>query len=129
MRRRVDKAPSIYNHMVVDSLSTTFSALSDPTRRAILSALMMRPASITELARPFGMSQQAISKHLACLERAQLVEKRRDGRQQVCYLVPGPLRDAANWVEPYRQHWEDAFSRLDGVLRTAAQRRRVRKNQ
>ena len=115
--------------MVVDSLSTTFSALSDPTRRAILSSLMLRPASITELAQPFGMSQQAISKHLACLERAQLVEKRRNGRQQVCYLVPGPLRDAANWVELYRQHWEDAFSRLDGVLRTAAQRRRVRKNQ
>ena len=84
---------------------------------------------MTELAQPFGMSQQAVSKHLAYLERAQLVEKRRNGRQQVCYLVPGPLRDAANWVEAYRQHWEGAFSRLDGVLRTAAQRRRVRKNQ
>lgn len=116
--------------MVVDSLSTTFAALSDPTRRAILASLRRCPASVTELGRPFGMSQQAISKHLAYLERAQLVEKRRSGRRQVCHLIPGPLREAANWVELYRQQWEDAFSRLDGVLRTtAAQRRRVRKSQ
>jgi len=84
---------------------------------------------MTELAQPFGMSQQAVSKHLAYLERAQLVEKRRNGRQQVYTPRPNSLRDAANWVEAYRQHWEGAFSRLDGVLRTAAQRRRVRKNQ
>ena len=114
----------MHNHLVVDALSATFAALSDPTRRAILSTLAARPASITELAQPFGMSQQAVSKHVAYLERAQLVEKRRDGRQHVCQLVPGPLQDVANWVEPYRRHWEAAFSRLDGLLRDTQRTRR-----
>lgn len=121
---KLDMVLSIHNHLVVDSLSTTFAALCDPTRRAILSTLAERPASITELAQPFGMSQQAVSKHVAYLERAQLVEKRRDGRQQVCQLVPRPLQDVANWVEPYRRHWEDAFSRLDGLLRDTRRTRR-----
>jgi DNA-binding transcriptional ArsR family regulator len=117
----------MHNHVVVDALSATFAALSDPTRRAILSTLATGPASITELAQPFGMSQQAVSKHVAYLERAQLVEKRRDGRQHVCQLVPEPLKEVASWVEPYRRHWEDAFTRLDGLLRTT-QRTRTRKH-
>jgi DNA-binding transcriptional ArsR family regulator len=70
------------------------------------------------------MSQQAVSKHVAYLERARLVEKRRDGRQHVCQLVPRPLQDVANWVEPYRQYWADAFSRLDGLLRETQRTRR-----
>ena len=100
----------------MDALSTTFAALCDPTRRAILASLRSRPASVTELAAPFGMSQQAVSKHLAYLERAHLIEKRRSGRQQVCYLMAEPLREAASWVDDYRQFWQGAFNRLDGLL-------------
>ncbi|WP_437591373.1 ArsR/SmtB family transcription factor [Sorangium sp. So ce1000] len=100
----------------MDSLSTTMAALSDATRRAILVRLKTGPASVHELAQPFQMSQQAISKHLATLERAGLIEKRRDGRQHVCQLNPAPMREVATWVEQYRQHWEHAFDRLDDLL-------------
>lgn len=112
----------IYNHVVVDLLSTTLAALCDPTRRAIIASLKAGPASVAELAEPFAMSQQAISKHLAYLERASLIHKRRDGRQQLCSLNPAPLRAVATWVEDYRQHWNDAFDRLDRALH-ARQRR------
>lgn len=100
----------------MDSLSATLSALSDPTRRALLARLQRGPATVTELAQPFRVTQQAISKHLACLERARLIDKRRDGRQQVCSLEPGPLRDVAAWVDAHRRHWTAAFARLEQVL-------------
>jgi DNA-binding transcriptional ArsR family regulator len=105
-----------YNNMVVDSLSTTLAALSDATRRAILFRLQDGPASVHELAEPFAMSQQAISKHLAYLERAQLIEKRRAGREHVCHLTPAPMREVATWVEQYERFWTDAFGQLDGLL-------------
>lgn len=102
--------------MVVDSLSVTFAALSDPTRRAILAQLKGGPASVSELAKPFHVSQQAISKHLAYLERANLVQTRRAGRLQVRELNPVPLEEAARWVGDYRRHWQGAFVRLRSLV-------------
>ena len=102
--------------MVVDSLSVTLSAVADPTRRAILRSLVDGPAPVTELARPYRMSQQAISKHVAYLEKARLIEKRRDGRLHICKLTPEPLREIAEWTEKYRQYWEANFQRLDALL-------------
>ena len=102
--------------MVVDSLSTTFMALSDPTRRAILGRLAHGPASVSELTAPFAMSQQAISKHLAYLERARLIEKQRHGRQRLCMLNPAPFSDVTGWVEGCREFWAQSFGRLDAVL-------------
>lgn len=100
----------------MDELSQTLGALSDPTRRAILARLKAGPASVSELAEPFRMSQQAVSKHLASLERARLVRKRRAGRRQICELTPAPMREVAAWVDDYRQHWEEAFGRLRALL-------------
>jgi DNA-binding transcriptional ArsR family regulator len=110
-------AARIYNHLVVDNLSTTLAALSDPTRRAILERLAMRSATVGELAGPFRISQQAVSKHLAYLERARLVRKRRAGRRHVCTLRPAPFREVAEWVEHYRRFWEQRFARMDNYLR------------
>jgi len=112
--------------MVVDSLSLTLAALSDPTRRAILARLKAGPASVTELSEPYGVSQQAISKHLACLERANLVQTRRDGRQQIRELNPAPIREVAEWAEEYRRYWLGAFTRLRALLhrQTASPQRR-----
>lgn len=98
----------------------TLAALSDPTRRAILARLKGGPASVAELAEPFRMSQQAVSKHLAYLQRAELVRKRRDGRKQICELAPGPIREVAAWAEDYRRHWENAFGRLHELLEQQA---------
>jgi DNA-binding transcriptional ArsR family regulator len=106
----------MHNHMVVDTLSTTLSALSDPTRRAILARLSTAPASVGELAEPFQMSQQAVSKHLAYLERARLVEKRRQGRSHVCTLRPAPFKEVADWVEYYRNFWDQTLDRLGEYL-------------
>lgn len=103
--------------MVVDELSTTLAAVSDPTRRAILDRLAGGPATVGELAEPFCMSQQAVSKHLACLERASLIRKRRVGRRQICSLNPAPFREVAGWVEHYRRFWTESFDRLDDYLR------------
>jgi DNA-binding transcriptional ArsR family regulator len=103
--------------MVVDSLSATLAALSDPTRRSILARLAGGPASVGEVAGPFRISQQAVSKHLAYLERARLVEKRRKGRRHVCTLRPAPFREVADWVEHYRRFWELSFDRLEEYLR------------
>jgi DNA-binding transcriptional ArsR family regulator len=102
--------------MVVDNLSTSLAALSDPTRRAILDRLTRRSASVNELARPFKMSQQAISKHLALLERAKLIQKRREGRRSICTLDPAPFREITDWIESCRRFWEQSFDRLDVVL-------------
>lgn len=98
----------------------TLAALSDPTRRAILGRLKVGPASVTDLTEPFGMSQQAISKHLAYLERANLVRTRREGRQQIRELNPAPLRDVAEWTEEYRTFWEGAFTRLGALVQRQA---------
>lgn len=102
--------------MVVDTLSPTFAALSDPTRRLIVDRLTRGPAPVSELARPFAMSQQAISKHVAYLERAHLIQKRRAGRQHLCALNPHALRAVALWAESYRRVWEKNFQRLDALL-------------
>jgi DNA-binding transcriptional ArsR family regulator len=100
-----------------DALSATFSALADPTRRAILSRLAAGEASVTELAQPFAMSMPAISKHLKVLEHAGLIARGRDAQWRPCRLEAGPLRGIADWVEPYRRFWEGRFDRLDDYLR------------
>jgi DNA-binding transcriptional ArsR family regulator len=99
-----------------DRLSTTFSALADPTRRAILARLASGEASVTELAEPFDMSLPGISKHLKVLERAGLIARGRDAQWRPCRLEAGPLKDVAQWVEHYRRFWEESFDRLDQYL-------------
>jgi len=102
--------------MLPDHLSTTFSALADPTRRAILARLVSGEASVTELAEPFDMSLPAISKHLKVLARAGLITRGREAQWRPCRLEAGPLKDAADWLEDYRQFWEQSFDRLQGYL-------------
>jgi DNA-binding transcriptional ArsR family regulator len=103
--------------MPVDPLSTTFAALADPTRRAILARLMAGEASVTELSEPFDMSLPAISKHLKVLERAGLVARSRDAQWRPCRLDAAPLEEVADWVERYRRFWEQSLGRLDHYLR------------
>jgi len=100
-----------------DTLSTTFAALADPTRRAILARLADGEASVKDLSAPFEMSQPAISKHLRVLERAGLVEQGRQAQWRPRRLQAGPLRDVADWLGQYRRHWEESFERLDAYLR------------
>jgi DNA-binding transcriptional ArsR family regulator len=100
-----------------DSLSTTFAALADPTRRAILARLATGEASVTELAEPFEMSMPAISKHLKVLERAGLVARGRNAQWRPCALQAGPLKDVADWVACYRHFWEESLDRLETYLR------------
>jgi DNA-binding transcriptional ArsR family regulator len=100
-----------------DPLSTTFAALADPTRRAILARLATGEASVKDLAEPFAMSQPAISKHLRVLERAGLIEQGRQALWRPRRLRAGPLRDVADWVGQYRRHWEESFERLDAYFR------------
>ena len=113
---RLDSAPLRYNHVVVDQLSLALAAVADPTRRAILRRLAAGPAPVGDLARPFQISQQAVSKHVHLLERARLIEKRRRGRLSICSLDPTPLREIAEWTEGYRRCWEENFQRLDALL-------------
>ena len=100
-----------------DPLSTTFAALADPTRRAILARLATGQATVTELAAPFDLSLPAISKHLKVLQRAGLVEQGRQAQWRPCRLKPERLRDVADWIGQYRRHWEVSFDRLDDYLR------------
>jgi DNA-binding transcriptional ArsR family regulator len=100
-----------------DPLSTTFAALADPTRRAILARLASGEASVKDLSAPFDMSQPAISKHLRVLERAGLIEQGRQAQWRPRRLRAGPLRDIADWVNQYRRHWEESFERLDAYFR------------
>jgi DNA-binding transcriptional ArsR family regulator len=100
-----------------DTLSSTFFALADPTRRAILARLAHGEASVKDLSAPFAMSQPAISKHLRVLERAGLIERGRQAQWRPRRLSAGPLRDVADWVGQYRSHWEASFERLDVYLR------------
>ena len=113
---KVDTAAHIHNHMVVNRLSHTFAALADPTRRAIVDRLTRGPATVNELAEPFPISQQAVSKHLAYLEMAHLIERQSQGRQNFCALKPATIREIAEWAEGYRQLWERNFQRLDTLL-------------
>jgi DNA-binding transcriptional ArsR family regulator len=99
-----------------DHLSTTFAALADPTRRAILARLAEGEASVKDLSAPFDMTQPAISKHLRVLERAGLIERGRQAQWRPRRLRAGPLRDIAEWVSQYRRHWEESFERLDLYL-------------
>lgn len=105
----------------LDPLTTTFAALADPTRRAILARLAQGEASVKDLSAPFEMSQPAISKHLRVLERAGLIEQGRRAQWRPRRLRAGPLRDVADWVSQYRRHWEESFDRLDAYLRQVQQ--------
>jgi DNA-binding transcriptional ArsR family regulator len=102
--------------MVADSLTLTFSALSDPTRRAILARLARGEATVNDLAAPFEISLPAISKHLAVLERSGLIERRKTSRYRPCRLRPAPLKEATDWIERYRRTWEESFDKLDDYL-------------
>ena len=103
--------------MPTDALTTTFSALADPTRRAILARLASGgEASVTELAQPFRMTLPAVAKHLKVLERAGLISRGRDAQWRPCRLKAGPLKDVADWVGCYRAFWEQSFDRLDQYL-------------
>src|SRR5213594_328677 len=97
-------------------LDATFAALADPTRRAILARLASGEASVTELTKPFAMTQPAISKHLKVLERAGLISRGRDAQRRPCRIEGKPLADASGWLEDYRQVWEGSFQRLDTLL-------------
>jgi DNA-binding transcriptional ArsR family regulator len=103
--------------MAADSLSTTFSALADPTRRAILARLASGERSVTELAEPFDMSLPAVSKHLRVLERAGLIVRGREAQWRPCRLAPAPLKEVAEWAERYRAIWEQRLDRLETVVR------------
>ncbi len=103
--------------MTIDTLSATFAALADPTRRAILARLSLGEASVNELAKPFDMSLPAISKHLKVLERAGLIARQRKAQWRPCRLELAPLKDVADWVEQYRHIWEQRLDRLDDYLR------------
>jgi DNA-binding transcriptional ArsR family regulator len=102
--------------MPADDLSATFAALADPTRRAILARVATGETSVSELARPFDMSLPAISKHLKVLERAGLIVRGREAQWRPCRLKAQPLKEAARWIEGYRQHWEQRLDRLDAYL-------------
>lgn len=106
--------------MQQDALSQTFSALSDPTRRAMLARLSMGEASVSDLAKPFlkDMSLPAVTKHLKVLEKAGLVTKTKDAQWRPCKLNGAPLKDAADWMEQYRVFWEESFDRLEEYLKT-----------
>jgi len=97
-------------------LDATFAALADPTRRAILARLASGQASVTELTKPFAMTQPAISKHLKVLERAGLISRGRDAQRRPCRIEGKPLADASAWLEDYRRFWEGSFQRLDALL-------------
>jgi len=108
---------AIVNHMVQHfPLDLTFSALSDPTRRAILERLGQGSATISELAGPTGMSLTGLKKHVAILEEAELVSTEKRGRARHCRLGPRRLDDATDWIEAYRRSWEDRFARLDAII-------------
>jgi len=103
--------------MVVDSLGTTFAALADPTRRAMVERLSRGPASVHGLTEPFGLSQQMISKHIACLVRARIVIKTKRGRESICKLRPEAIKTVSDWAISYRQFWEESFDKLDVVVK------------
>ena len=103
---------------MADQLSSTFAALADPTRRAILARLALGETSVTELAEPFRMSMPAVSKHLKVLERAGLIARGREAQWRPCRLEATPLKSAAQWIEEYRRFWEESLDRLEEYLKT-----------
>ena len=103
--------------MSPDRLSSTFAALADPTRRAILARLASGETSVMKLAEPFDMSLPAVSKHLKVLGNAGLIARGRDAQWRPCRLAAGPLKDVSDWVEHYRRFWEQSFDKLDGYLK------------
>lgn len=116
--------------MPTDRLSTTFAALADPTRRAILARLTLGETTVTELARPFDISLPAISKHLTVLERAGLITRGRQAQWRPCRIDPTALKDVDEWLESYRRFWEESFDRLESYLlelQTKAKKRRRKK--
>jgi DNA-binding transcriptional ArsR family regulator len=110
----------LYNQEVyktmTDSISSTFAALADPTRRAILARLALGETSVTELAEPFEMSMPAVSKHLRVLEHAGLITRGREAQWRPCKLKAEPLQQAADWLDEYRKFWEQSFDKLDEYL-------------
>ena len=112
----IDIPSQIHNYMVVDRLGTTFAALSDPTRRAMIERLARGPTSVHGLTEPFALSQQMISKHIAYLVRARIVIKRKQGRESVCTLRPEAIKTVSDWAISYRQFWEESFEKLDAVV-------------
>ena len=103
--------------MTNDKLSSTFSALADPTRRAILARLASGEASVSELAKPMKMTMPAVTKHLKVLQRAGLIRQERRAQFRPCYLIATPLKEASDWVFQYQKFWEDSFNRLDDYLK------------
>ena len=103
--------------MPTDRLSATFAALADPTRRAILARLALGETAVTELAQPFEMSLPAVSKHLKVLERAGLITRGREAQWRPCRIEPAALKQVDDWLDRYRQFWEQSFDRLDDYLR------------
>ena len=108
--------------MSPDRLNLVFSALADPTRRAILGRLARGMTSVTELAEPHAMSLPAISKHLGVLERSGLIERGREAQWRPCRIKAAPLKEAVDWMEQYRRHWEKSFDRLDEYLQELQQK-------
>ena len=115
-------------HLRSTELDRVFSALADPTRRAILRRLSDRPATINEIAKPFRVSLNAISKHVMTLERAGMLRREIKGRQHYCWIEPGPLREANEWLEHYRQFWEQRLEALEAYVarRYQASGRKIR---
>jgi len=107
-----------------DQLSLTFAALADPTRRAILARLADGEATVNELAEPFSISLQAISKHLKVFERAGLITRGRDAQWRPCRLEPAPLENASDWIERYREIWRDRFDRLEQEIQAMQRKQR-----
>ena len=116
-----------YHPAGFDNLDATFAALADPTRRAILARLALGEASVNELAKPFAMTQPAISKHLKVLERAGLISRDRDAQRRPSRLEANPFAEATAWLEHYREFWEASFLRLDGLLEGMKTRERKKK--
>jgi DNA-binding transcriptional ArsR family regulator len=112
----LDIDSTIHNYRVVDNLGTTFAALSDPTRRAMIERLSHGPASVHGLTEPFALSQQMISKHVACLVRARIVIKTKRGRESMCTLRPEAIKTVSEWAFSYRRFWEESFDKLDVVI-------------
>ena len=108
--------PSGYGNLSEARLDATFAALADPTRRAILARLASGEASVRDLTEPFAMSQAAVSKHLKVLERAGLISRAQDAQRRPRRLEAAPLAEANEWLERYRQFWEDSYGRLDALL-------------
>jgi len=112
----IDNRSTIHYPMVVDQLGTTFAALSDPTRRAMIQRLSHGPASVHGLTEPFALSQQMISKHIAYLVRARIVIKTKRGRESMCRLRPAAIKTVSDWAINYRRFWEESFDKLEVVV-------------